>query len=311
MKKWIAAILIAVVVFVSCIYIFIPSKIVVSNVKYIRAYQDHVLKFLKDSAMLNTWWHSVATPEDSGYTYKGYTYRVTKSLSDLVEISIKSPKINTTSLLVCVHIYLDSSAIQWRTEINTSANPFTRLSQYYTATDLKASMYGLMNSMKEYLDHAKNIYGIDVKEIQLKDSLLISSKIQTKAYPTVNEVYAQVNKLKDYAASRQATVTNLPMLNVTKLGPADYQVMVGVPINKTIAETNELRLKHMPYGGNMLTANIQGGDGAIQAGLEKLYEYMMDAKRTSPAIPFQLMITDRSAEPDTSKWITRLYYPVM
>jgi len=37
----------------------------------------------------------------------------------------------------------------------------------------------------------------------------------------------------------------------------------------------------------------------------------MDYQRAIIAIPFQMLITDRTKETDSTKWITRLYYPVV
>jgi hypothetical protein len=38
--------------------------------------------------------------------------------------------------------------------------------------------------------------------------------------------------------------------------------------------------------------------------------YVEDNKKTSPAIPYQSLITNRLTETDTTKWVTKLYYPV-
>jgi hypothetical protein len=40
-------------------------------------------------------------------------------------------------------------------------------------------------------------------------------------------------------------------------------------------------------------------------------KYKDDYQRVSPAIPFYSLITDRLKEPDSSKWITKIYFPVM
>jgi hypothetical protein len=39
--------------------------------------------------------------------------------------------------------------------------------------------------------------------------------------------------------------------------------------------------------------------------------YMKDFKLTSPAMPFELLVTNRANEPDTSKWVTKIYYPIL
>ena len=67
----------------------------------------------------------------------------------------------------------------------------------------------------------------------------------------------------------------------------------------------------MPYNGNVLVTEIKGGTYTIKKSFDQLENYLTDAKRTSPAIPYEMMITDRSKETDTAKWVTRLYYPVM
>jgi len=311
MKKLLALVLAVLVLTVISAYIFIPSKIVVSNVRYITAYQNAAIKFINDSAMFNSWWRTVAVKEDTNYNYQGYVYHIKNTLSNLAEIKIQPAGENLTSALVCLNIYLDSSAIQWSTEIDASLNPIERVLQYNKAKKLKENMGGLMDKLKTFLDKSENIYGIEVKEIQLKDSVLIATQITTTAYPNVTDTYKEVNKLKQYAASQHVTATNNPMMNVIQLDEKNYKVMVGLPVSARVNQTPDIILKRMPYGGNMLTTTVKGGSYTIQEGLKKLTDYYLDSKRASPAKPYQLMITDRQLETDTTKWITKLYYPVM
>ena len=311
MKKLIVAFLIVVGLLIGSIYIFIPSKIPVSSVRYIKAYQNTVLKFLTDNQKMNEWLESVTNKNKKGYNYKGFNYTITRTLSNITELSILSNKINVKSNLISQNVYLDSSVLQWATEIEAGSSPLERISNYRQAKRLKESISGLMDQMKIYLDNSANMYGIVVKETQLKDSVVITSKIQTTRYPGTEEIYTQVNKLYNYAASKGATATNSPMLHVNKMNENNYESMIGLPISKIIGETQDIRIKRMPYGGNMFIADVKGGPHVIQKGLDNLSVYLVDSKRTSPAIPFELMLTDRSKVSDTTKWITRLYYPIM
>jgi hypothetical protein len=311
MKKLVIALLVIVVIAIGSIYLFIPQVITISTVRYVNAYQNSVTKVIGNNALFNKWWQLAAIAKGTSFNYKGFDYHINKNLSNVAEIQIQSKQLNVQSTLISLNVYLDSSAIEWSTQIQASANPFERVSQYNEAEQLKASMAGLMDKLKEYFDNPVNVYGIEVKEIQLRDSLLISTKVKTTAYPTTEDVYKQVNKLKNYAASHGAVPTDYPMLNVTMFGTNDYQVMVGLPVNNVLTESADVRIKRMPYLGNMLTAIIKGGDYTIQEGVKKLNEFYNDTKRASPAIPYELMITDRQREKDTLKWVTQLYYPVM
>ena len=62
--------------------------------------------------------------------------------------------------------------------------------------------------------------------------------------------------------------------------------------------------------GKILVTEVKGGPHAIQVAYAQYEKYLQDYHRISPAIPFESLITERIAEPDTGKWVTRIYYPV-
>jgi len=64
-------------------------------------------------------------------------------------------------------------------------------------------------------------------------------------------------------------------------------------------------------GGFILEGEVKNGPYTIDAAMEQLEVYRADHQYTSPAIPYQLLVTDRLKETDTSKWITKLYYPIL
>ena len=311
MKKLIYGLIIIAALFVASIYIFIPARITVSTVRYVKAYHNSVLKFQTDNKLINRWFESVSNKTENGFQYKGFSYQIEKTVSNITDFSVKSDRIDVKGNLLSFNIYLDSCAIQWVTEIEAGLNPINRISRYREAVQLKESMTGLMDQLKIFLDNSANIYGITVKETQLKDSVLITTKIVFAKYPSVEEIYRQVKLLSDYVSSKNAVTTNSPMLYVSKLDETHYQSMVGLPVNKIIEQTKDIRIKRMPYNGNIFVTEIKGGPSVIQKSFEQLNTYLYDSKRTSPAIPFEMMITDRSKETDTTKWITRWYYPIM
>ena len=62
--------------------------------------------------------------------------------------------------------------------------------------------------------------------------------------------------------------------------------------------------------GNILTGEVKGGTYTINQAEMELKNFVTDFKRISPAIPYQSLITNRLQEKDTTKWITKLYYPI-
>ncbi|HCL84759.1 MAG TPA: hypothetical protein DIC22_12330, partial [Chitinophagaceae bacterium] len=63
--------------------------------------------------------------------------------------------------------------------------------------------------------------------------------------------------------------------------------------------------------GNFLCAEVKGGPFTVNEAVKQLDFFLQDHNKTQIAIPFQQLITNRLSEPDTSKWITRVYLPVV
>ncbi|MBS1565351.1 MAG: hypothetical protein JST39_13240, partial [Bacteroidetes bacterium] len=62
--------------------------------------------------------------------------------------------------------------------------------------------------------------------------------------------------------------------------------------------------------GAFMVTDVRGGDETVVYALSQMRLYFDDYKKTSMAIPFAALITDRQQEPDSSRWVTRIYAPV-
>jgi hypothetical protein len=169
-------------------------------------------------------------------------------------------------------------------------------------------MTAIIMHLKTFLESSQNVYGMSIARQKVVDTLLISTKFISNTYPTTAEIYSAINDLKKYISKEGATETNPPMLNVS---PEDtsYRVMVAIPINKQIKETDNFTIKKM-IPGKILMAEVKGGSFATREALKQMNLYLNDNYLSSPAMPFESLITERLQEPDTTKWITKIYYPI-
>jgi hypothetical protein len=120
-----------------------------------------------------------------------------------------------------------------------------------------------------------------------------------------------VDALNNYLKKFDRNVLNNPMITILENPTKDFTVMVGISIDGTIRETDKFSIKRMPVNGKMFVTEVTGGSLAIQNGYSALKNYLLDAKRPSPAVPFELLMNNRRQIIDSTKWQTRLYYPVM
>jgi hypothetical protein len=202
----------------------------------------------------------------------------------------------------------DSILVNFKIEDLISRRFFqTKTSTLKTAI-LANNVSAILGALKYFLEEPINTYHIPVIHALVKDTVLISSKFSTQSYPSTARIYTEISKLKIYIVHNNAEQTNAPMLHVEQ-GDSVYFCMVAIPLNKAITQSNEFALKRM-IPGNILVSEARGGISNIEKTSTQLTQYVKDYNLESPAIPFESLITDRMKEKDSSKWITKIYYPI-
>jgi hypothetical protein len=241
----------------------------------------------------------------------GIIFSIKPALSNIVEIDIASKNIKTKSFLTANDITKETTELNWFLEFNTNWNPIQRIKDYQEALEIKKATTLLLNSISDFVEQTKNIFGLNIAEVTLQDTVLITSKFISKQHPTNDQIYAQANNLYSYLSGFQKKPLNNPMVTILENTTNDYTVMVGISINGEIPETSNFKIKKMPTNGKMFVAEVTGGANTILASYAALKTFLLDSRRPSPAIPFELLITDRKKNTDSTQWKTRIYYPVM
>ena len=165
--------------------------------------------------------------------------------------------------------------------------------------------------MQLFFEDDQNVYGIPIALERVKDTALISTADSCRGVPTTSFIYNLIHKLKQYSSSQAATNTGYPMLNIYTKDSVVYKVKVALPLNKKLSSKENIEYKWMLPHGYILVSEIQGPPSTVEAAFQQLELYVKENNLNPPAIPFYSLVTDRSLEPDSSRWITRIYYPVM
>jgi hypothetical protein len=313
MKKWLLGIGVALILSVIAIYVLIPAEIKISSNILTGCSAKNVSAFLHDQQKWVRWWphQAVLVTPDSFFNYNDGRYKLTKPLAEGGEIQLmkENKKIETSIFLFPVN--RDSTALMWQTSFTASTNPIKRIAQYLEAVRIKKDMKAILESFRLFIDKPENIYGITVKRDTVKIDFMVSTKKSFSHYPTTQEVYEMIADIKKYVAQQAATLIDHPMLSIMELDSLHYQTQVAIPVDKKLPETDIFSFKWMPKGGNMLISPVQGDIKTIEEAQRQFKAYVTDHQLTVMAIPFQSLVTDRMKEPDSSKWVTWLYYPVM
>lgn len=313
MKKLLLVLVSICIIFLACVYIFLPSKITFSEVYILNTKVSIANRLLLNENYWHKWWPPATTDkknvqDKNAFVYKNYDYSLDKKMMNAGEVSISGEHISLKSLLNIISVNSDSVVINWKSEMPATSNPLGRIKNYFHARHIKTSMTEILETFQAFLKKTENVYGLSIGQIQVKDTLLISAKFSTQQYPSTNDIYAEINSLKKYIAAEGAGETNSPMLNIIH-DSTNYRTMIAIPISKVIPTKDDYEIKRM-VPGKILVTEVKGGQSRAKEAMRQLTFFLSDNNISSPAMPFESLVTNRSLEPDTSKWVTKIYYPI-
>ncbi len=313
MKKWLQVACLLLLILLACIYLLIPNQISIHRKLTIEANAQASFRTLLDGDAWDKWWPGEKKMKDGHlrYYYNGYFFAAIDQKINALVISVTHEEFKATTVLNFFSDRQGEVVFFWEGEVPATLMPGKRITYFFEARSLEKTMGTILHQLGAYFSKPDQFYSIHIKEEQVRDSILVSTYEQSIAYPSTDLIYRLIHQLKNYTASQNAHETGLPMLNVSTSDSLHYVTRVALPVDRKLNSSGTITFKGMLGGGKILVAEIKGGPAAIQEGFRQLELYVNDNKRIAPAIPFQSLVTDRSAERDTSKWITRLYYPVM
>lgn len=307
MKKLIAVIVFIIIGF-TLLYFFIPTTKTFNYQTTANVTPTAVTRKIIHKTEWHSWWPGEKI-NDTTYLFQHTIFRVDKILLDAIETTVFSNTDSIKGYLQFTGFGQDSTRFSWVSEYHFPANPIERVEEYFQLKKIDNQIKTLVDSIHSRFNEPLVIYGMNIKEQKVTDSTLISLKNTFSHYPSTSEIYSMVDSINSYITKNGGEVNNYPMLNVHQNGPSAFETMVAIPTKRDLASNGNFELKKMVLG-NILMGEITGGVHAVLNGEQQLRFYANDYHKMSPAIPFQSLVTNRIAEPDSAKWITRLYYPI-
>lgn len=308
MKKWVLIAFSVLLVLIASVYFLIPGSSTFNYKIAINCAENGVSRMILDKEKWAAWWPGKKVDEHN-YSYKDYGYRISNIFLNSFTATVSYHSDSVQGMMQILPSETDSTQLLWTSTYQLSVNPFARIAQYRRLSGINSNIQALLDTTKRFLEKEENIYGMKVIKQKVTDSSLISMRKTFLHYPTTGEIYEMVHALKNYIVTKGGAESNYPMLNIYQDGPGRFEAMVAIPTQKDLPSEGLFRLKKMVLG-NILMAEVTGGVYRVTKGEQELANYVHDYKKTSPAIPYQSLVTDRSVEPDSSKWVTRLYYPI-
>ncbi|MGZ3846055.1 MAG: hypothetical protein ACXVBH_08360 [Flavisolibacter sp.] len=313
MKRLVLLILLIVLVGLACIYIVIPNTIHIQQTVRVSATKDGLTRKLFNENEWEHWWPG--TIEKNGvekkYVHGRSVFSIDKQTIGSIVLSAVSNKLACNTALNIVNTKIDTTQLIWTAAIPTSFNPVKRVRVYFASNDITTDINDVLQAMQTHFSKTENIYDFNIRYDGVIDSFLVTTSAVLKSYPSTGSIYVLVDHLKKYIQENGAKEVGSPMLNVSTNDSVFYLTRVAIPVDKIIRSVDNISFKRMPAGGNILAVDVKGGPYSVNRAFTQVQNFVADYHETAPAIPFFSLVTDRRQVTDTSKWVTRIYYPIM
>ncbi len=313
MKKWIVGLFVILILGILSIYIFIPSKIVISNISSAEATITGEFRYIGSEVAWEKWWRdSDGKPHVKGspFTYGSSVFHLTRQAYNAVGIDIEQAGMKVPGTINLVSFALDSTGAIWSCQMPAGLNPVRRLRNYLTAGEMKRNMTGVMRVFSKFVSNPANIYGITIYKTTVHDTLMVSSRFTSPGYPNTEQLYSYFDTLKKTIVKQKALPVGFPILNLRKMPDGSYETQTGMPTNRLLKNEGKILAIRMPPG-LFMTADVRGGSLTVDEAIRQLELFIIEYNRTKVATGFQILITDRRKESDTTKWITKIKIPIV
>jgi hypothetical protein len=312
MKKILLVVFILLILSLAAVYIFIPARINVSSASLASCIPKNIALSLSDLDKWRQWWPDQNIKTGDQFFYKGARYRLADRFTDGAEIELKVDKEEIASRIVIIPSGKDSSAVEWKISFEAGINPFRRIAQYSRASRLKNDTQEILSSLLNFASETKNIYGFHIERTTFTDTILAAIRFATGAYPSTGTIYRGIDQLKEKIKREGAEEKDFPMLNIMQTDSSHFETMIAICIDRLIKNEGNIFISRMvPMKDRFLKTEVTGGPSAIKSAHLAIANYMNDRFLSAPAIPFEILVTDRRNEPDTIKWKTTIFHPSM
>lgn len=285
------------------IYIFIPSPIRISKQIKIKVPGENLYILMSNENNWKQWLKGDSANSGFNYTFIRKNYPII-----FIEASQSNKKIPIEIQIKEVG-KPDSTSIFWRSEVHAGITPWSRVLCYLKARELKNDFSEQLTKLTDYTKITRYIYGINIDETIVKDTIIATLTRYGHGQPSNAMICMLTQDLRQQIKSAGLTITDSSMSLVQPAGEGKFKLMVGFPVNTTPVLKSNLVFKKM-IPGKLLTGTVYGGPASVRTAHEKMRQYIMDHGREEVALPYETTVVNRCIEADTSRWITKLCYPV-
>ncbi len=153
----------------------------------------------------------------------------------------------------------------------------------------------------------KYTYNVQEKEVSPMIIATIRNKVNTGEIGDI--MGKSYGEIQAYIAKNGAKCTGSPMAITLAWDSLSWDFEAAIPIDKEIKGNDKITVKKS-YEGKTIWVTYTGPYEKTFQAYTDLDQYMKEKGLTQAGGPWEVYLTDPGTEPDSTKWVTEIYFPV-
>jgi len=205
--------------------------------------------------------------------------------------------------------------VKWTVEIETGINPITKYMFFFAKKIMTNSMEKGLSKLQELAESTPVVPEIQITEKELPTQKYIGIK-KTLSFKTDNieaffgEAY---QTLMAFLTKNKVPITAAPVAFYhawdEKNQVMETEAAIPVPLDFNLKLEKGIELSEVT-AGKAVSAIHYGAYDKVGAVWNALETYIGEKKLEIRGVPYEIYLVSHDMEPDTSKWMTEIVYPV-
>lgn len=147
---------------------------------------------------------------------------------------------------------------------------------------------------------------IEVRSLRAKDTATVR---ETIARDDITEALGRIFQAVHQAIAEQGvTASGAPFARYHEFG-AQIDLEAGLPVESPIEADGDVKPSQLPEGPAAIAVHAGPYEGLV-ATYDAIQAWMTATERTPSGGPWELYLTDPSSEPNPSRWLTEIIWPL-
>ena len=142
----------------------------------------------------------------------------------------------------------------------------------------------------------------EVKAMTISVAALKDSEIGPKLGEILPAVFGHV-------MGNGGAPAGMPFARYDMVDDHTFDMEAGAPVAAHVAETDQIKRSTLPAGPAVKLTHV-GPYENLSAAHRMVHEWLDENEREAAGLPWEVYVTDPGEEPDNTKWVTEVYYPL-